>query len=43
MLPFYFLAERTGRSMAEVRAMPAPEFFSWLSYHGFLDLLAKAK
>lgn len=43
LLPFYFVADETGRSLAEVRAMPAGEFFSWLNYHGFPRLIDETK
>ncbi len=36
LLPFYFAAERTGRTIDQVRSMPGAEFFSWLNYHGFM-------
>ncbi len=43
LLPFYFLAHETGRTLAEVRAMPAGEFFSWLNFHGFGRMIEESK
>ena len=43
LLPFYFVADQTGRSLAEVRSLAAGEFFSWLNYHGFGRALDESK
>lgn len=43
LLPFYFVAHETGRSLADVRAMAATEFFSWLNYHGFRRVMDEGK
>lgn len=43
MLPVYFLADRLGRPLDEVRALAMEEFTSWLNYYGFDELIAKKK
>lgn len=43
LLPFYFVADQTGRPLADVRSLPAGEFFSWLNYHGFPRVLEDSK
>lgn len=43
LLPFYFVADETGRPLADVRAMPAAEFFSWLNFHGFRRIMDETK
>jgi len=37
------VASETGRPLAEVRAMPGSEFFSWLNFHGFAAALDRKK
>jgi hypothetical protein len=41
--PFYFVADKTGRNLSDVRAMPGCEFFSWLRFHGFDDAISRSK
>jgi hypothetical protein len=43
MLPFYFVASETGRTLDQVRGMPAAEFFSWLNFHGFPSMLDRCR
>jgi hypothetical protein len=43
LLSFYFISDRTGRTLEDVRRMPAGEFFSWLNFHGFAAALDRSK
>jgi len=43
ILAFFFVAERKGVSVEDVRAMPAVEFFRWLRYFGFEDSLDRIR